>query len=74
MQAWEARSAQGLLGHVLTDAVTGKHELIDYAVALSLQGQLPAVDIMEYRETRGVQIRRTSRTVCVGWWRHLRWR
>lgn len=57
VQAWEARSAQGLLGYVLADAVTGKHEFIDYAVALSPQGQLLAVEIMEYRETYGGQIR-----------------
>lgn len=57
VQAWEARSAQGLLGHVLVDAVTGKHEFIDYAVALSPQGRLLAVEIMAYRESYGGQIR-----------------
>ena len=57
VQAWEARSAQGLLGYVLVDAVTGKHEFIDYAVALSPTGSLMGLEIMEYRESYGGQIR-----------------
>jgi Na+-translocating ferredoxin:NAD+ oxidoreductase RnfG subunit len=57
VQVWEARSAQGLLGYLLVDAVTGKHESIDYAVALSPQGSVLALEIMAYRETYGGQIR-----------------
>jgi Na+-translocating ferredoxin:NAD+ oxidoreductase RnfG subunit len=57
VQVWEARSAQGLFGYVLVDAVTGKHEFIDYAVALSPTGSLMAVEIMAYRESYGGQIR-----------------
>jgi Na+-translocating ferredoxin:NAD+ oxidoreductase RnfG subunit len=57
VQAWEARLAQGLLGYVLVDAVTGKHEFIDYAVALSPAGSLVAIEIMAYRESYGGQIR-----------------
>ncbi|MES2932924.1 MAG: FMN-binding protein [Pseudomonadota bacterium] len=57
VHAWEARSAQGLLGYVLVDDVTGKHDAITYAVAISVQGKVQGVEIMDYRETYGGQIR-----------------
>ncbi len=58
VRAWEARDAQGaLLGHVLVDEVTGKHEFITYAVAVSVQGKVIGIEIMDYRESYGGQIR-----------------
>lgn len=54
---WEARDPGGLLGYLILDEVTGKHDRINYAVALSPAGEVRAVEIMEYRETYGDQIR-----------------
>jgi Na+-translocating ferredoxin:NAD+ oxidoreductase RnfG subunit len=54
---WEARDASGLLGYLMTDEVTGKHDQINYALALSPEGEVRGVEIMEYRETYGDQIR-----------------
>ena len=42
---------------VMIDRVIGKHELITYAVGLEPQGQVRGVEIMDYRETYGYQIR-----------------
>ena len=55
--AWEARSGGRRLGWFLLDKVLGKHENITYAVALDTQGRIAAVEILEYRETYGGEIR-----------------
>jgi Na+-translocating ferredoxin:NAD+ oxidoreductase RnfG subunit len=39
------------------DQVLGKHELITYAVALTPEGKVSGVEIMDYRETHGAQVR-----------------
>lgn len=57
VRLWEARDAQGTLGYLLVDEVTGKHEFITYAVALNRQGKVAGVEIMDYRESYGGQIR-----------------
>jgi len=58
VRLWEARDAQGaLLGYLMIDEVTGKHEYITYALALSAQGQVAGLEIMDYRESYGGQIR-----------------
>lgn len=46
-----------LLGVVFIDHVIGKHELIDYAVAVSAAGEVGQVEILEYRESYGGEIR-----------------
>lgn len=51
------RADGGLLGIVVTDAVVGKVELIDYAVALDLQGRVRQVEVLSYRESHGHEIR-----------------
>ncbi len=58
LHVWQARSASGeVLGFLLLDAVYGKHELINYAVALNPGGSVLAVEIMTYNETYGGEIR-----------------
>jgi len=58
VRLWEARDAQGaLLGYLMIDEVTGKHEYITYALALTAQGQVAGVEIMDYRESYGGQVR-----------------
>ena len=46
-----------LLGVLFLDHVLGKHEIIDYTVALSPEGKIFAIEILEYRESYGYEIR-----------------
>lgn len=45
------------VGIVVLDAVIGKFDLIDYAVALEPNGKLRAVEILAYRESHGYEVR-----------------
>ena len=45
------------IGVVVLDAVIGKFDLIDYAVALERNGKLRAVEILAYRESHGYEVR-----------------
>lgn len=56
-KAWQAISGGTLLGHVFVDQVYGKHELITYAVGISAGGQVAGVEILDYRESHGDQVR-----------------
>jgi Na+-translocating ferredoxin:NAD+ oxidoreductase RnfG subunit len=61
VRAWAARDAQGgLLGRVLLDEVTGKHDLITYVVAVSPEGRVIGIEILDYRENYGGQIREAA--------------
>jgi len=53
----EARQGATVLGHVIVDAVIGKFELIDYAVALGADGRVVAVEVLSYRESHGAEVR-----------------
>jgi Predicted NADH:ubiquinone oxidoreductase, subunit RnfG len=44
-------------GVLMVDQVIGKHEFIDYAVAISTNGRVLQVEILEYREHYGGQVR-----------------
>ncbi len=52
-----ARKSGSTLGFVVTDAVVGKFELIDYAVGIALDGTVQHVEILSYRESHGHEIR-----------------
>jgi hypothetical protein len=52
-QVW--RVSRG--GWFIVDEVVGKHEFITYAVGLSADGLVKQIEIMDYRETYGGQIR-----------------
>ena len=54
---WEARRGDGRLGWFMLDRVLGKHELITYAVALDPAGAVLGIEILDYRETYGGEIR-----------------
>src|SRR3954470_17192336 len=43
-------------GVLMVDQVIGKHEFIDYAVAISTNGRVLQVQILEYREHYGGQV------------------
>jgi hypothetical protein len=52
LRAWKADD-----GYLFVDAVIGKHDLITYAVALSAEGKVRQVEILEYREAYGGEVR-----------------
>lgn len=52
VRAWKSNS-----GYFLVDAVIGKHDLINYAVALTNDGKVRQVEILEYREAYGGEVR-----------------
>lgn len=45
-RVWQARQGHKVLGYVVTDAVIGKFDLIDYAVALDPFGTIAQVEIL----------------------------
>ena len=54
---WRALRGDDLLGFVFVDEVIGKHELITYAVAIGSDGVVRGVEILDYREPRGGEVR-----------------
>jgi Na+-translocating ferredoxin:NAD+ oxidoreductase RnfG subunit len=42
---------------LVIDRVLGKHDFITYAVAIDAQGKVKGLEIMDYRETYGYQVR-----------------
>src|SRR5690348_5013341 len=56
-QVWVASRGSKALGCIIVDQVIGKHDLIDYAVAVSTNGTVLQVEILEYREHYGDQVR-----------------
>ena len=56
VRAWFAHQSEALDGVMFLDHVLGKHELIDYVVALSIDGKVRQVEILEYRESHGGEI------------------
>ena len=56
-QVWKAWNEDILLGFFIIDYVIGKHEVIDYAIALDDQGQVHQIEILTYRESYGWEIR-----------------
>lgn len=54
---WRVESQGGPIGWFVLDEVYGKHEFITYAVALDSEGAVQGVDILNYRETHGGEVR-----------------
>ena len=44
-------------GWFILDEVVGKHEFISYAVGLNVDGSVKQIEVMDYRETYGYEIR-----------------
>lgn len=59
-RVWEARSGNQRAGWFIIDRVLGKHEMITYAVALTPNGTVKRIEILEYRETYGGEIRNSA--------------
>ena len=54
---FEARADGKSLGWLIVDQVIGKSELITYALALDAAGGVISVEVLEYRESHGGEIR-----------------
>ena len=57
---WRAEAGGRLVGFFIFDRVIGKHLFIDYAVALDPAGRVHEVEILQYRESYGGEIRSPS--------------
>src|SRR5438045_7846587 len=53
LQVWRVSGG----GWFIVDEVVGKHEFITYAAGLNPEGSVKQIEIMDYRETYGGQIR-----------------
>jgi Na+-translocating ferredoxin:NAD+ oxidoreductase RnfG subunit len=56
-RVWEVKSGDRRIGWFMVDRVVGKHEFITYALALGADGTVRGVEILDYRETYGGEIR-----------------
>ena len=56
-RVWQAKQGDKAVGYVVTDAVIGKFELINYAVGLNPAGEISGVEILTYRESHGYEVR-----------------
>ena len=54
---WQVQENGKPAGWFVLDEVYGKHEFITYAVALDASGAVRGVEILDYRETHGGEIR-----------------
>src|SRR6516165_2665192 len=59
-QVWKAFAGDRLIGFFILDYVIGKHLVIDYSVSLEADGRVRRVDVLEYRESYGGEIRDAS--------------
>jgi hypothetical protein len=57
LRAWTAKRAGALEGNVFVDEVVGRQDFITYAVGIDAHGALRPVEILEYRESHGGEIR-----------------
>ena len=57
---WRVFRDEKPAGWFLVDQVIGKHEFITYAAALSDDGRVLGVEILDYRETHGGQVQRAE--------------
>jgi Na+-translocating ferredoxin:NAD+ oxidoreductase RnfG subunit len=59
-RVWKAEAGGRVAGFFVFDRVVGKHLYIDYAVALTPTGAVHSVEILQYRESYGGEIRGAS--------------
>jgi Na+-translocating ferredoxin:NAD+ oxidoreductase RnfG subunit len=59
-RVWQALKGGRLVGWFLVDEVIGKHELITYALALNTNGSVKSIEVMDYRENYGGEIRQAD--------------
>ena len=56
VKAWKASGG----GWFIADDVVGKHEFITFALALSADGKVKLIEVLEYRESYGGQVREAA--------------
>ncbi|HEY3076505.1 MAG TPA: FMN-binding protein [Burkholderiales bacterium] len=56
-RVWQASRNGQRLGSLMVDEVIGKHELITYAVAITADGAIRGLEVLDYRESRGGEVR-----------------
>ena len=56
-KVWEAKRNGKFIGWFIQDEVLGKHEFVMWALALNFDGSVRQIEILDYRETYGYQIR-----------------
>jgi len=56
-RVWRAMAGDRVVGTFFVDAVIGKQEYIGYSLALDAAGKVLRIDILDYRETHGWEIR-----------------
>jgi Na+-translocating ferredoxin:NAD+ oxidoreductase RnfG subunit len=56
-QVWQALAGERPAGWFFVDQVIGKHEFITYALAVGPDGAVRGIEVMDYRETYGGEIR-----------------
>jgi Na+-translocating ferredoxin:NAD+ oxidoreductase RnfG subunit len=54
---WRVKTGDKFLGWFIQDEVLGKHEFINWVLALNADGSVRQIEILDYRETYGYQIR-----------------
>jgi Na+-translocating ferredoxin:NAD+ oxidoreductase RnfG subunit len=59
-RVWKAEAGGRIAGYFIFDRVIGKHLYIDYAVALTPGGAVHSVEILQYRESYGGEIKNQS--------------
>ena len=59
-RAWKAQAGSQVLGVFVVDHVIGKHLYIDYSVALDTSGRVQRVEILQYRESYGGEVKENS--------------
>ena len=59
-RVWKAQAGEKVIGLFVFDRVIGKHLYIDYTVALDPGGRVHRVDILQYRESYGGEVRQAS--------------
>jgi Na+-translocating ferredoxin:NAD+ oxidoreductase RnfG subunit len=57
-KVWRAYAKDKLIGTIFLDEVVGKHEFITYATAVSPTGEVIGIEILNYRETHGHEVKR----------------
>jgi len=57
LRCWAARAHGAVVGYVFVDEVIGRQDFITYAVGVDAGGKLRPVQILEYRESHGGEIR-----------------
>jgi Na+-translocating ferredoxin:NAD+ oxidoreductase RnfG subunit len=56
-RVWEALGHGQRVGVVIVDEVYGKHEFITYAVGIDPAGKIIGIEILDYRESYGGEVR-----------------